>query len=358
MGRCTAHVVLALGFCVWSALSCAHGGDAEPGGDIRTEFDYWTQTEAVEGAPDEWGSATDPEASDPTDYAAGPMARHRVRPGDTVWGIAQFYGVSSEAILEANDIDDPTRLFVGSELRVPSPNTWTLQSGQTVWSVAHELDVCVEAIIEANAIDDVRRLQVGSELAIPSSPDCAPGGNGGPAPRTALTARPAALAPTPKPVVVASAPRPKPVDVAPAPTPEPVDVASAPPTEDAEPADASAEDTGESDLLRVAAEDALDSAERALSEADYDKALAEAERARVLIEAMPEGTPTAILRSRREVLLGTVHLAFGRDGQAREHFTEAIATHPGLTLDPNTSPKVRRALEEARATAGLRLADH
>lgn len=44
-----------------------------------------------------------------------------LRPGDTVWGLAQRYGSSQEAILTANPGINPENLVVGSELVVPLP---------------------------------------------------------------------------------------------------------------------------------------------------------------------------------------------------------------------------------------------
>ena len=45
----------------------------------------------------------------------------RVRRGDTIWGIAQRYGSSEEAILLANPGTVPENLAIGSELVVPLP---------------------------------------------------------------------------------------------------------------------------------------------------------------------------------------------------------------------------------------------
>lgn len=45
----------------------------------------------------------------------------RVRRGDTIWGLAQRYGSSEEAILLANPGVEPENLAVGSELVVPLP---------------------------------------------------------------------------------------------------------------------------------------------------------------------------------------------------------------------------------------------
>jgi LysM repeat protein len=46
-------------------------------------------------------------------------AMHRVQPGDTVWKLARVYNTTSTAILEANNITDPTKIRVGQELRIP-----------------------------------------------------------------------------------------------------------------------------------------------------------------------------------------------------------------------------------------------
>ena len=45
--------------------------------------------------------------------------RYVVREGDTLSGISARFGVPEEAILQANGITDPDRLFVGQELTIP-----------------------------------------------------------------------------------------------------------------------------------------------------------------------------------------------------------------------------------------------
>lgn len=44
-----------------------------------------------------------------------------VQEGDTLSDLAARFGVSEDALREANGIDDPDSLFVGQELRVPTP---------------------------------------------------------------------------------------------------------------------------------------------------------------------------------------------------------------------------------------------
>ncbi|MCS7038799.1 MAG: LysM peptidoglycan-binding domain-containing protein [Gemmataceae bacterium] len=53
--------------------------------------------------------------------AAPVVVEHRVRSGDTLWGIAVAYGVMVEDLLRANRLDRESILSVGQVVRVPSP---------------------------------------------------------------------------------------------------------------------------------------------------------------------------------------------------------------------------------------------
>lgn len=44
-----------------------------------------------------------------------------VQSGDTLWDIAQRFGVTVEALVEANDLDNPADLTVGQRLAIPGP---------------------------------------------------------------------------------------------------------------------------------------------------------------------------------------------------------------------------------------------
>lgn len=51
-----------------------------------------------------------------------------VQPGDTLFGISLFYGVSVESIANCNDIVNPALIDVGTELRIPQEN-WPCATG-------------------------------------------------------------------------------------------------------------------------------------------------------------------------------------------------------------------------------------
>lgn len=55
----------------------------------------------------------------PTDQSTGNTV-YRVKSGDTLWAIARMFGVSLEALIEANNIRHPDRLTPGMELVIPS----------------------------------------------------------------------------------------------------------------------------------------------------------------------------------------------------------------------------------------------
>lgn len=66
-----------------------------------------------------------PEPEPTADPSAEPTAaagtRYKVKKGDTMWAIAQEYGISLKALREANPDVDPTTMRVGTVLVIPEP---------------------------------------------------------------------------------------------------------------------------------------------------------------------------------------------------------------------------------------------
>lgn len=108
------------------------------------------------------------------------------------------------------------------------------------------------------------------------------------------------------------------------------------------------------DRARSEAASAAAGAESSLREARFEEALARAKVARSLLENLPTDETSSRLRTRIAVLSATAEVALGDEDAARESFTRALASNPGLRLDPmKTSPKVMQALSAARAGRGL-----
>ncbi|MFC3883586.1 LysM peptidoglycan-binding domain-containing protein [Bacillus songklensis] len=57
-----------------------------------------------------------------------PVRYYQVRPGDTLWGLAQRFNTSLQSILTANPGMDPNRLYVGQRIRIPSPTKLRMET--------------------------------------------------------------------------------------------------------------------------------------------------------------------------------------------------------------------------------------
>jgi LysM repeat protein len=151
-------------------------------------------------------------ASTPTPI---PLFEYTVKSGDTPGAIADFYDITVEALMAANDkqVDDIIR--VGEVLKIPVPtlqptatstpigfeltktplpptpskSIYTVQQDDTLSGIADKLGVSMDAIIKENKIPDPSNLQVGEQLIIPL----------GPTPTFTPAPIPANATPTPQP---------------------------------------------------------------------------------------------------------------------------------------------------------------
>jgi lipoprotein NlpD len=73
---------------------------------------------------------------------------HEFRPGDTVFSLSRRYNVSVDAILEWNDIDDPTSIVVGTTIEIPT--SYEVKPGDTLYGIARDYGTTVERIREIN----------------------------------------------------------------------------------------------------------------------------------------------------------------------------------------------------------------
>ncbi len=102
---------------------------------------------------------------------------HTVRAGDSLSVIADFYGVSVDAILELNEIPNPDTVPIGQVLILPAeadvapgaqlPATYVVRPNDTLSTIALALGVTVQDLIAANNIPDPDSILVGQELNVP-----------------------------------------------------------------------------------------------------------------------------------------------------------------------------------------------
>ena len=106
---------------------------------------------------------------------------YTVQQGDTLFSIAQRFGVSLQALIAANpQITDPNVIVPGQVICIPSavpPCTgqlYTVQQGDTLFSIAQRFGVSLQALIAANPqITDPNVIVPGQVICIPSAvPPC------------------------------------------------------------------------------------------------------------------------------------------------------------------------------------------
>ena len=115
----------------------------------------------------------------PGGAAAGDEVVHVVQPGESLGQIAAEYGVDPVALADANNITNGNLIRVGQRLVIPGITARAaleargerhiVQSGESLSMIAAQYGVSIEAIMAANSLDDPNTIVVGQELLIPPS---------------------------------------------------------------------------------------------------------------------------------------------------------------------------------------------
>ena len=99
------------------------------------------------------------------------MEIYVVKSGDTLYAIARHYGVSVDALQQANQLQNPALLSVGQALLIPREDlSYTIRQGDTLYAVARRFGLPLSCLIAANPqIADPNRLTVGQRIRVPLS---------------------------------------------------------------------------------------------------------------------------------------------------------------------------------------------
>jgi len=133
-------------------------------------------------------AAPNSDVADAPAYNGGCSAYHYVRYGQTLSQIAMSYGVSVQALMQANGIRNPNHIYAGQKLCIPGgggmqpmppmepgyPSCQTQHAvrwGETLSGIAQRYGVSAYAIMKANGIWNGHRIYAGQTL-------CIPGGGG------------------------------------------------------------------------------------------------------------------------------------------------------------------------------------
>lgn len=97
------------------------------------------------------------------------MIIHVVEPGESIYSIARRYGVTSESVLQANDLSNPNQLAVGQAVVVPQGRRiYTVRPGDSIFAIAQRYGVQPAAILEENPdVGDGSRIYPGQIVVIP-----------------------------------------------------------------------------------------------------------------------------------------------------------------------------------------------
>ncbi len=131
------------------------------------------------------------------------LATYLVSPGDSAIGIARRFGIDQGALLSANGITNPNRVYIGQTLVIPIPGaapdvvespsepapvaidepqavaetpdddasmpTYTVKPGDSAFLLARQFGIPQSALLEANGISNPNRVYIGQVLTIPQA---------------------------------------------------------------------------------------------------------------------------------------------------------------------------------------------
>jgi LysM repeat protein len=100
----------------------------------------------------------------------GAVSYYTVRPGDTLAGIARWYGTTWTSIASANGIYNPNYIYAGMVLAIPRQPTvynYTVAYGDTLAAIAVRYGTTWSAIASYNGIYNPNHIWAGMALRIP-----------------------------------------------------------------------------------------------------------------------------------------------------------------------------------------------
>lgn len=97
------------------------------------------------------------------------MVTYTVRPGNTVYAIAQFFGTTVKEIAEANGLNHPYTIYPGQELVIPiedirSPRYYVVRPGDTIVSIADRYGLEIDNLLALNRLENPNIIYPGQIL--------------------------------------------------------------------------------------------------------------------------------------------------------------------------------------------------
>ncbi len=95
----------------------------------------------------------------------GEQQVHTLQKNETLYRLSRQYNVTVEAILTANNIDDPTTLKVGQKIIIP--HSYLVKPGDTLYGIARKHNTTVDKLLRLNDLDEGYVLKVEDIILLP-----------------------------------------------------------------------------------------------------------------------------------------------------------------------------------------------
>lgn len=95
---------------------------------------------------------------------------YTVMPGNTLWGIANYFGTTVDAIVRENNIENPEFIIPGLVLKIPAkippdmPSIYIVRPSDTVWGIARRYGISADEIISFNNLSNPNTIYPGQRL--------------------------------------------------------------------------------------------------------------------------------------------------------------------------------------------------
>ncbi len=111
--------------------------------------------------------------------AVAKATTHKIKPGETLLGIALKYDVTTKSLMQANNISNASKVRSGQVLTIPkaggkavasksskAKKTHTVKSGDTYWAIARKYDLSTSELLKLNKKTKSSTLKPGDTLLV------------------------------------------------------------------------------------------------------------------------------------------------------------------------------------------------
>lgn len=98
------------------------------------------------------------------------IVEYTVRPGNTLFAIAQFFQTTVNDILRYNNIPNASMVYVGQTLQIPAGSLpaqyYVTRPGDSLWSISQRNGITIDEIIQLNGLGNPNTIYPGQILRV------------------------------------------------------------------------------------------------------------------------------------------------------------------------------------------------